>query len=521
MRGTTSVASVMRRGAREESGFALVVALLVTMISFILVTAVLAQAMHNVTQSGYLRKRTAAIHAAEAGLSWFSHVLENTTLQALSTSPWTYSGGWWSRTVSEVASQPDGATFTIRVKYTATDVCLTAPCTATGLTPLPLTNPVPEPIYAIVRSIGTANGVSRALESAVRLHAETGGVDAAMGVIGTSLCFDSGASLEIPVGSVHVLDLPPGGWPTTFPDNCKINDVLVDNGNKLDLQNGSLLVDDQGFTVTNGGEFKVTGDLWAEGAISLGGGGGNIVDECGVNTICVGGDAIGSSVTIGSGAAVLGDLVECDPACPPTATSFPILTADPANWTNWTIVNVATSTAALTAMTSASTKTAYIISSTSPASCNTLFDGSYTINVDVAIVSSCRFEISGNTQGGTAKDEIRGSGSITLVSAWPGTAAAPAAQPSCTGTRDITVSTNPTLEQPVFFYTPCTLVLENNSTAPLTGQFVARFIFLKNGTKLSVVNLIGDAASVPGLVSGFKQDIRYVKEILPTSALGA
>ena len=518
---TTSAASRPSR-RRGEDGFAVVVALLVTMISFILVTAVLAQAVSNVTQSGYMRKRTSAIHAAEAGLSWFSHVLENTTLQSLSTSPWTYSGGWWSRTVSEVSSEPDDATFTIRVKYTATDVCLTAPCSASGLTPFyPLANPVPEPLYAIVRSIGTAGGVSRALESAVRIHAETGGLDATMGVIGTSLCFDSGADLEIPTGSVHILDVPPGGWPTYFPENCRINEILVDNGNKLILQNGSLLVDDQGMTVTNGGEFKVTGDLWVENAVSLGGSGGNIVDECGVNTICVGGDAIGSNVTIGSGAAVLGDLVECDPACPPTATSFPILTADAASWPNWSIVSVATSTAALSAMTTATQRTAYIVSSTSPASCDTLFDGSYTINVDIAIVSSCRFEISGNTQGGTAKDEIRGTGSITLVSAWPGTAASPGAQPTCTGSRDISVSTNPTLDQPVFFYTPCTLLLENNSTAPLTGQFVARFIFLKNGTKLSVVNLIGDAASTPGLVSGFKQDIRYVKEILPATALGA
>lgn len=473
------------------------------MVSFILVTAVLAQAVFNVTQSGYMRRRAAAIHAAEAGLNWYSNLLERTPITQLSSTPWTYSGGWWSRTASEVASYPDQASFTIKVKYTAMDVCKTAPCSADTLDPLALVEPLPDPAYAIVRSIGVAKGVTRVLESAVRLHANHGGIDAEFGAIGTSLCFDSAAKFSL-VGSIHVLDLP-SSVPSGFP--CTSSGVHVGSGDELNIT-GSLLIDDQGLVVDSGGKFKISGDVWAEGSVMLGGSGGNIVDECGSNVLCVDGDAIGSSVTIGSGAVVLGDLVVCNPACPPTQVSFPKITDDSTMWTNWQPELVADGAEALSKIGNATSQTVFIVQSQTAPACNVVFDGPLTLNADVAIVSHCGFRINGNLQA-----DIQGVGKLSLVSAWPDTGGVPDAAAPCTGKQDIEIAQNPTISRPVFLYTPCLLTLENNQS-PLTGQFVARFMFIKNEVNLTVSNSLGGGAKVPGPISGFSQDIRYIKEIV-------
>lgn len=518
----------LRRERRDDSGLALVVALLVTMISFILVTAVLAQAMHNVTQSGYLRRRTAAIHAAEAGLNWFSNLLENAMLGQL-TSGWSPpdANGWRTRTTSYVATAPDRSTFTIRVKYTAADVCATTPCSSAGLAAQALTNPFPPLAYAIVRSIGTAGVdsqtgqtcsagsqnpgcVTRVLESAIRLHSETGGIDSGTGVLGTSICFGPGGDLWV-YGSLHVLDIP---GPAPSYVSCAASGIQVGSGNSITIIDGDLYVDDAGVSVDNGGDLFLSGMVWAEGAVSLGGSGGNMVDECGSSTICVEGDAIGSSVTIGSGAAVLGELVECDPACPPTEQTFPKLTTDATLWANLTPLTAASGTAALALATTATTPTVIRITSVTSPACDTDFSGYYTINTDVTIVSYCKFII--DSQAGP--DHILGSGTLSLVSAWPGTAAAPGTV-TCTGSQDITVSNNPEIVPPIFLYTPCVMVLENNQS-PLQGQLAARWMEIRQTVKIKLTELLGDQATVPGFVSGFRQDVRYINEITLAQALG-
>lgn len=497
-----------RQAASSDSGLAIVVALLVTMISFILATAVLAQAIHNVTQAAYLRKRTAAIHAAEAGLSWYANLLGATSIASLtSTSLWDESDGWFTLTASEVASEPDRATFTLRVKYTLGDVCLTEPCSADELDPLIPREPLPQPtIYAIVRSIGTADGVSRALESAVRLHAQVGGAQSTEGILGTSLCFSSGGGLTLE-GSIHVLDEPALGWPTGYDLGCMSDNLVLGTGNKMTIT-GDVLVDDQGFVAANGAQLSISGNLHAEEEILLGNTGKNEEDECGASTMCVNGYAKGyPTVDVGSGAAVLNGIFECEASCPPSTTSFPEWTADRAYWiaAGWQTQNVASGAAALAAMTTANEKTAFLITSSVAPGCDTILSGDYVIAEEVAIVSSCRFEIDTN-------DSVSGSGKLTLVSSWPGS------QPSCDGKRDIVLTNGGTkITVPLRLYTPCQAVLASNSAVALKANVMARFIVLTNPVSLQA--MLFDQAPAPGPVSGFRQDIRYVKEILLRDAL--
>lgn len=514
----------LRRDGSDE-GFAIVVALLITLISFVLAAAVLAQAMHNVTQAGKFRRRTAAVHAAEAGLAWFSNLLGTAKLVQLGSS-----NGWsqdadlfWSRTLTDVASAPDSATFKVRVYYTGSNVCTNLPCKIdpVSMPPWNLQEPVPEPLYAIVQSTGTAKGISRTLESAVRLTRKAAaGIPSDLGVIGTTICFDTGGDLWIKNGGLHVLDPPASTSPSNLPDPWPCGsalDIAVRYGHKLKTE-GNLYVDDRGFSIdSSGAQLEIGGDLWAEGTVNLAG--PTVLPRstlCATSDLCVHGDAYGTTVAIGSGATVEGDVIECSPACPPSTEPFPQLTADSSLWVNWDVVPVGTANDALNRLGTEArdSKTAYLVLATSGADCKTAFSGTYTLqpNASVAIISSCGFEIE---SGDYIYRAPGSSASLTLMSAWPGTNANPLSQPDCsTGTRDIVIRLNPTIEPSLFLYTPCKLFLENNSSNNLTGQFVARYMHLKQTTVLDVVASTGSGVSVPGPLAGFEQDIRYIKEIV-------
>ena len=61
---------VLARLHRGQDGIAMVTALLVTTVVLMLSIAVLGQAMHNVTQAGYDRRRLNSVNAAESGIEF-------------------------------------------------------------------------------------------------------------------------------------------------------------------------------------------------------------------------------------------------------------------------------------------------------------------------------------------------------------------------------------------------------------------------------------------------------------------
>lgn len=519
-------------------------ALLVTLISFILATAVLAQAVHNVTQSGYLRQRLAAVHAAEAGLNWFTRYMSSATKTDLL--GWSSASGWRIRTSDAVRSEPDDARFSVRVRYLTENPCVDDdgnqryPCVASGPDPLASNDPLPDPFYAIVQSMGCAassvatsaiypscpDGVARWLESAVRIHPSV--VSAKFGIaglLGTSLCFDSSGSLEM-LGSVHVAD--PTGWSVpyaTYP--CTTGGVGVGGAGNVSakIQDGSFLVDGpQALTISTSGYLQVAGDLQADGPIAFQHP-GTPPTSCGGTDSCVFGDITSASTISGTGY-LLGGTAKPNCASCPIDIAFPRLTYSTSVWDPqvWTIApTVSTATDALVAAKAAVSPTVVRISD-GAAGCAAgehldwpNNDSTIVLKTDVAIISDCGFAIG-------ATDKVlsdAGAGSLILMSAWPGTPDNVGAPPTCayaaaapfpSNYRDIRIENNPTIEVPISVYTPCVLYLQNNSSVPVDGQFVGRFIWLNQLTQLAADPVL-DLPTIPGTVKGFGLDIRYIKEI--------
>lgn len=528
----------------------MVVALLVTMITFVLATTVLAQSIHNVTQSGYLRRRTTAIHAAEAGLNWFSELLSDTRLAQLSGAQWQRVGDLYVRTISDVASDPDQAKATIVVKYFANN-----PCAAAGVAPgcswagtglaLGSDASFPPIAYALVKSIGSVGstfagspslpvgGVRRALESAVRL---TPSSPAGMnGISATYLCYGPGGSLTL-TGDLRLVPQP-AGWPVPTNLSSLVSGSVACNqglnlgsGDKLNVtgdvlvSGGSVYFDANPAGGATPPKVTITGSLWAEGAVSLGTGKPSLPTSCGTSDVCLQSDVVGTTVDWGGGVAILGEVVECSPACPPGAATLDKITWDAfAGWDITTVSDAPTALSQLIAYAGSSpaagSKKVFNITSTAPGTgagqCDLAVNtgptnsANFTIpeGVQIAVTSSCGFTFGSSTA-------IAGSGVLQLVSLWPGTLSAPGAPPTCDGSRDITFSNNSAMTANVVLYTPCILALENNQS-PLSGQFLARYVIVKNSANLTAA---GGGAGIPppaGLIKGFKQDIRYIREVSP------
>ena len=79
----------LTRTLHRDDGIAMVTALLVTFVVFMLSVAVIRQAIHNVGASGYDQRRLRTVSAAEAGLNWAYNQLEFTDVSSL----WTGTGG--------------------------------------------------------------------------------------------------------------------------------------------------------------------------------------------------------------------------------------------------------------------------------------------------------------------------------------------------------------------------------------------------------------------------------------------
>lgn len=330
----------LSRRLRQDDGVALVVALAVTAIAFVVVSAVLAQAIHNVVQSGYGRRRFVAVNAAEGGLNWYANELTNTSLAALATAglgwalpvstcqsePLLKDSCWYvysgvGGTTGATATVPERASYQVRVLYTSQNPCRdpsTGQNAQCGLANVPArpstvgqavaspqtgvlllndtpTAPFPDPAYAIVRVVGSVGSTQRALEAYVRMDSERGGVRG--GISAISICLASGADVyvegDLAVNNEAVLG---GSRPAAFnepvncPDTFQYGDLVVESGGSLEVRAsaliptaiGSLSVRGGGVWVQGNAKFWVNGDLWSEGAIRIG---------CATVGTCTGGEA--------------------------------------------------------------------------------------------------------------------------------------------------------------------------------------------------------------------------------------
>lgn len=523
------------RRTRDDEGVAIVIALLVSLIVFVLVTGVLAEAIHNVAQAGYARRRLAAISAAEAGLNWYANEASSTQLARLKEPFWATETGWHSHDWQQVQSLPEESWFKIKVFYSSWSPCqaldgtgkaVAITCTIDSAanpkfltSAVPLTDPFPSVVYAVVRSIGVVGdpgsrwSVRRALESFVRLRPVTNGISGALAA--TSVCLQGGAHVRI-LGNLSLYNQ--SDVPSAYPEECSTTNLEVGlKGSTLELEKtgaaeGSLFIRNGGVVVGSTSTFKIQGSLWAEKDVQLGGLSDDpTLSACSTGTgiQCVEKDVIGRSVKFGPKAYVLGDVQEQE-VTPPV--EFPQIEWNKSFWqaTGWSVKDPWTGTVTdLVNAMNAETLKQQTVFHVNSGSCSFDFSSkTITLKYPIAVVSKCGYQFA---TGDTNVVNATGSttGRLMLISAWP-------AATCSSGGQDITLKNNPDFLVPVFLYTPCILWIENGksttSEAAISAQFVSRYMIIKNTVKLSQLSLLG-LVDVPGGVTGFLQDVKLIREL--------
>lgn len=582
----------MRRQGSDD-GVAVVVALMVTVIAFLIVTAILGQSIHNIVQTGYSRRRLAAVNAAEAGLNWYANRMSRTSLTAITSSTygWSYDrsgGGWWTKSAQDAATAPEQATFELRVIYSESSPCgeIGDPSTCTlDLVPLPGLDlrtyagrdaaTFPNPIYAVVRSIGTAGSATRALEAYVRLRA--GMTVVAGGLSAISLCLGSGAKISV-YGDLAINNqAPPEGFPNAYHDNCRetyddrSGNIVIDQGKYLRTVRsaasggalGSLLIRGGGLKSTLNRHVEIDGNLEVEKKIQLGCDSGSacVRDEtltCPTDERmqCVRGDAQGSDIFLGPHAYVQGGQVLCA-TCPPDAF-FTEIRWNANEWNGWDIIPISS-------VPSMDQLEIYIEQARVPtvlhitASCAasqipipTKTGGrSVTLYTSVAIVSECGYVFS-NPGVILQPTGACGDCALLVLSVIPSGLTADDMNISRCGNpgswgggnRSISMDGNQEINTGLFLYTPCYMWISGNNYASaateptpydpyegggggtvggseywVKGQFVAHWLIVKGALRM-IQNDIGNyLQTLPGQVSSFEQDVKFVREISVDAAL--
>jgi len=464
----------------EERGIAMVVSMLVVMVVALLSIAVVAQSIHDLDASGADRKRLLSVNAAEAGTNAWYEYLQTTPLDAYTCSP----------IAATIATEPAAASFSAEATFYASDATTAMTCPFSTAT---------YPSYAKIVSTGTLNGTDRQVETFVRLTPNYGGFGAAiLGIDATA--FNNSFTVYGDVGNdgdIYILN-----------GNLDINQALTVNGN--------IYVPEGAVTMENNSIIK--GNLWARDDVTIENPakveGAVLSSYGGIFGTSTGGTIDGSAtayddiddtlLTIGgtvSPYTFIGDV--------PTH-SFPQITSDTTDWVaagytvqtftgatactdayNW-IKNTGAGTWATSGLTDVVVRIAQTCTLTNGN--NDVID----VRGNLAIISDGGFNLKqrSNWNGATTIKKLY---FISVYSA------------TCSGTtKDISVSNNTNFNSfvQVFFYTPCTATMSN--TNAFEGQVMAKNVVINNNFKVNY-----EAVLVPGIaeITGFKQDISYVREI--------
>ena len=146
---------------REESGVAMVVAMMVVFVVVLLSIVILDLSIHNVDQAAYDRKRVTSVAASEGGIDHAWNLVQYTKPEDLP----------WGTATGTLGSAPGPATF--EAQYTWYD------STGAVMTVEPDQTHVPSAV--LVRSTGETNGgVPRTMEAYMTLTPTYGGFGAAI-----------------------------------------------------------------------------------------------------------------------------------------------------------------------------------------------------------------------------------------------------------------------------------------------------------------------------------------------------
>ncbi len=459
---------------REESGIAMVVAMMVVFVVVLLSIVILDLSIHNVDQAAYDRKRVTSVAASEGGVDQAWNLVQYTKPENLP---------WGATVQGTLGSAPGPATYSAEYKwFDAAGAEMTTQPSQTNL-----------PSAVLVTSTGETNGgVPRTMQAYMTLTPTYGGFGAAILAVN----------------------------PTIFNNNFQ---VAGNNGNDADVYvtNGDLTITNspnvygniyvQG-AVSMSNNSHIFGTLWANNAITINNPAsvtGNVTSS--TSTLsgngAVGGDAR-AGTTIAAGLSVGGTRYPNSPQGPPPTQAFPLAcqvaiagTCGALPWPGYTVNTFTGATACTSARTFLTTGT---------------LSGDQLVWINavcnLAIANNDAINFTGNlaivTQGGVTManrnnwNGVTGRNLFFIVNYRTGLNCASGSYNISTGNNSNFLNAN------TFFYSPCSVTLNNQND--FSGQVIGTTVAINNHFTLHYVPVL-----VPGLgtVTGFNESIVYIREI--------
>jgi Tfp pilus assembly protein PilV len=470
----------------EERGFAMITAVLVSMVILSLSLVVVSLSLHNTGSSGRDRDRVQAVNAAEAGIDgWFSGLTKSTGAAICSSTAW------------------DGNLPT--TPQTAYDVTVTLYSTWPPVpgTEIPCVTPLAAaPLGALIVSKGRAVTVQtsattyRTMESEVRL-------------VGLYSGFNKAIFSDTGLGLQNQLTL----------NGYQGNDGDVYTNGNFTLSNNTVIAGSafaQGYIDIAQGVIKQ--DVWGNGYVNMTNGMqvfGNATSSTSYISLSSNSTVFGNAKagTTISGGTIKGTLTPNSPSGTPPALALPQLKYDAQAWKDpdgnsatltddYTVVNY-TSCILAQAFINSSPVGNYAVRIT-PA-CALSWGNNSVVNLkgNLAIITDGSI----STLNQTNWNSIGGPWTVFFIRPYPDSGTL-----NCsTGTYNITVSNNTSFNNgtKVFVYSPCTVNFGNNNANGVNGQIIGGTVNITNQMILNYTPI-----QVPNFnVSGYTANVSYLREI--------
>jgi cytoskeletal protein CcmA (bactofilin family) len=454
----------------REDGFAMITAILVSLVVLSLSLVVFNLAIHNSNQSAFDRDRVQAIHAAEAGLdNYLSALVTNPTPPCNSS--------------LDLGSTP--------VQHYDVSILLYSTWPPTGPGECPLLSGEPEGALVIAKgsALGGPAGANRSMETAVRLTPIFGGLNQA-------IFSDDELNLQ------NKLDIN---------GNIGNDGDVYTNGN-FSLRNNTVIsgsVYAQGYAQINQGVVKK--DVWANDyvdlkSISVLGNVTSSTSSISLQNSHVYGDAkAGTTITIGPSSQIDGAKTSNSPSGPPPEIPLPHVEYVESEWTKpengGYIINNFSDCALAKTFISAGPVGNHVVR-ISP-TCALSWGGSnLNLNGNMAIITDGSFTLSQQNNWNGIGDKH----TLFIIRPWvDGLQCSPRPSP-----YDFSVSNNTSFNNlQVFIYSQCTIDFGNNNSGGFDGQIIGGQV---NITNQMVVNF--KPITVPGFNRiGYRSDVSYLREI--------
>lgn len=452
----------------REDGFAMVTAILVTMVVFALSLVVINLAVHNASQSAFDRDRVMAINAAEAGLdNYLSQLVSNPSPPCTSS--------------LDLGSAP--------VQHYDVSILLysTWPPTGSGQCPLGAGE---YPAGALVTSKGTtlsaAVSVARSMETAVSLTPIFGGLNQAI-FSDKQLNIQNKLNVNGNVG----------------------NDADVYTNGNFSLGNNTIIsgtVYAQGYASIGQGIVKA--NVWANNYVDLSGGiqvMGNAQSSTSYillsnNSHVYGNAKAGTTI---SGGQIDGSKTPNSPSGPPPQIPFPQVTYVQAEWVKAGYQILTAPTCALAQSFIDIPHAADWVVRVSP-TCALSWNGSNRdFGGNLAIITDGSFTLGNQTNW----NGVNGKHTLFIIRPYQ---AGLLCNPPTPGPYDFSISNNTSFNNlQVFVYTQCTIDFGNNNASGFDGQIIGGQV---NITNQMTVNF--KPITVPGFNRlGYRSDVSYLREV--------